>query len=111
MTTPLPESLAELLRAALEAWRIEGLVARDQDGALLIFRAKRSAVDRGEGQQEGIRVARAPAGLPFRFAVTIGGRERMATGVAGVLRLVRSAVDPDYEAQRLRVGGLPTVTQ
>ena len=64
----------------------------------------------GGEREKSIRVARAPAGLPFRFAVTIGERERMATGVAGVLRLVRGAVDPDHAGVRLRVGRLPTVT-
>ena len=104
-----PDSLAELLRAALEAWGVQGLVVRDKDGALFISVDVSSAAEQGE-REKSIRIACAPAGLPFRFALAVGGRERMATGVAGVLRLVRAAIDPDYEAQRLRVGRQPAVT-
>ena len=44
----------------------------------------------------------------FRWLVEGQGRERGATGIPGLLRLVRVALDPDYAAVRLRLAAGPT---
>jgi hypothetical protein len=56
-----------------------------------------------------LRISRAPADLPFRWMVGEGERTRGATSIAGLLRNVRAAVDPDYRPVRLRIAPLPLV--
>jgi hypothetical protein len=95
-TAGLDESIAKLLARSLEAWRINGDVRRQADGALLVT---------ASGRQ--LRISRAPPDLPFRWMVQDGERTRGATSVAGVLRHVRLAVDPGYRPVRLRIAPLP----
>ena len=54
-----------------------------------------------------VRVARAPAGLPFRWTVADAERRRSATSVTGVLRHVRAALDSGYRSVSLRIAPLP----
>ena len=54
-----------------------------------------------------IRVERAPPGLPFRWMVAVNGRKRGAISLVAVLRQVRSALDPDYAMNRVRIAELP----
>jgi hypothetical protein len=82
-----------LLAASLAAWRITGSVARDGD---------RIALTAGEHT---LLVARGAP--PFRWMVTLAGRERGVTSIAGLLRTVRRVVDPDRQASRLRIVPLP----
>lgn len=93
-------SMLELLAASLEWWKVDGAVAIGPDGALLLTRA----VAPGEP----LRIARAPAGVPFRWQVTYLGRTRSVSSVAGVLRTVRAVVDPEPNSEqrsmRARVG-------
>ena len=78
----------ELLTASLEWWKV--------DGAVYARARWRTAVDaRGAPPAEPLRIARAPAGLPFRWQVTYLGRTRSVSSVAGVLRTVRAVVDPE----------------
>ena len=92
----------DLLIASLDWWKVEGTVTVERDGAFLI--ARKAAPD------EPLRIARAPAGLPFRWQVTFLGRTRSVASVAGVLRTVRAVVDPGSNPEqrgglRARVGG------
>src|SRR5690242_13769964 len=97
-TTIADDALKELLAQSLRAWRVTGDVAREADGALLVTAGEKR-----------LRVARAPADLPFRWMVGEGERTRGATSIAGLLRSVRAAVDPHYRPVRLRIAPLPLV--
>jgi hypothetical protein len=78
-----------LLAASLTAWHVAGRVARDAD---------RITLTAGEHT---LLVARAAP--PFRWTVTLAGRDRGVSSIAGLLRLVRRVVDPDHQASRLRI--------
>jgi hypothetical protein len=78
-----------LLAASLAAWKVAGRVERDAD---------RIALTAGD---ETLLVARGAS--PFRWTVTLAGRERGVTSIAGLLRLVRRVVDPDHQPSRLRI--------
>ena len=78
-----------LLAAALTAWRITGRVERDGERITLTARDETLLVARG-----------AP---PFRWTVTLAGRERGVTSIAGLLRTVRRVVDPNHQTSRLRI--------
>lgn len=78
-----------LLAASLAAWKVAGRVERDAD---------RVALTAGD---ETLLVARGTP--PFRWTVTLAGRDRGVTSIAGLLRLVRRVVDPDHQPSRLRI--------
>ena len=86
-----------LLRESLIAWRLDGTVERDPGGGC---RVVAGAVE--------LRIRAAPPELPFRWLVAGQGRERGATGIPGLLRQLRGALDPDYAAVRLRLAARPT---
>jgi hypothetical protein len=92
----LDEAVCVLLEHSLRAWQVHGKIRREADGSLLIAAADKR-----------VRVARAPAGLPFRWAVVDGERRRSAISVTGVLRHVRAALDSGYRSVRLRIAPLP----
>jgi hypothetical protein len=94
----LDDAVEELLVESLEAWRVEGDVARETDGGLLVTAGEKH-----------LRISRAPADLPFRWMVADGERTRGATSIAGLLRNVRAAVDPGYRPVQLRIAPLPLV--
>jgi hypothetical protein len=54
-----------------------------------------------------IEIRRAPAELPFRWLVSHAGRDRAASSVTGLLRVLRSALDPAYRPGRARIAALP----
>ena len=78
-----------LLTASLTAWRVTGRVQRDADRITLTAGAHILVVARG-----------AP---PFRWTVTLAGRDRGVTSIVGLLRMVRRIVDPDHQTSRLRI--------
>jgi hypothetical protein len=90
--------LCELLAQSLLAWRLPGEARRGSDGAILISSERRA-----------ILVKPAPAGLPFRWLVTVDDRERPAISIVAVLRQVREALDPGYAARRVRIAAFPLV--
>ena len=94
--TNLDDHVAQLLVQSLSAWHVRGDISRETDGALLV-----AAGDKR------LRITRAPADLPFRWMVAEGERMRGVTSVSGLLRNVRSAVDPGYRPVRLRIAPLP----
>ncbi len=78
-----------LLTASLDAWHVKGHVARDGDRLTLTAGDHDLVVARG-----------AP---PFRWTVTLAGRTRGVTSIAGLLRTLRRVVDPEHQASRLRI--------
>jgi hypothetical protein len=84
-----------LLTASLAAWHVAGRVEREGDRIALTAGDQTLLVARG-----------AP---PFRWTVTLAGRERGVTSIAGLLRTVRRVVDPDHQASRLRIAPSPLV--
>jgi hypothetical protein len=78
-----------LLAASLTAWHVAGRVEREAD---------RITLTAGD---ETLLVARAAP--PFRWTVTLAGRDRGVTSIAGLLRTVRRVVDPDHPTSRLRI--------
>jgi hypothetical protein len=95
-TADTVELVHRLLAASLDAWHVDGQVERDSDRITLTAGAHTLLVARG-----------AP---PFRWTVTLAGRERGATSIAGLLRTVRRVVDPDHQASRLRIAPAPLVS-
>lgn len=91
MRSGLETRAEELLRQSLAAWGVEGDVAPDVDGALVLTAAGRE-----------LRVTLAEPGVPFRWMVEEGGRARGVTSIVGLLRSIRAAVDPDYRPARVR---------
>lgn len=78
-----------LLTASLTAWQVTGRVQRDADRITLTAGAQTLLVTRGTP--------------PFRWTVTVAGRDRGVTSIAGLLRLVRRVVNPDHQTSRLRI--------
>ncbi|MEZ5817768.1 MAG: hypothetical protein R3D44_11865 [Hyphomicrobiaceae bacterium] len=83
-----------LIRASLAVWEIDAAVATEEDG-----RWRLSLVN-----GDRVVVGRAPAGIPFRWMVTsAAGRERPASSVTGLLRVLRSTIDPKWKPGRVRI--------
>jgi hypothetical protein len=83
-----------LLRASLAVWKIDAALATEPDG-----RWRLSLATGGH-----VHVSRAPEGIPFRWMVTTpAGRERPASSVTGLLRVLRSTLDPDWRTGRARI--------
>jgi hypothetical protein len=87
--------LHRLLTASLAAWHVDGRVERDDD---------RLSITAGN---ETLLIARGTA--PFRWTVTLAGRARGFTSIAGLLRTVRRVMDPDHQVSRLRISPSPLV--
>jgi len=86
-----------LLTASLGAWQVDGRVERDNDRLTLTASGETLLIARG-----------AP---PFRWTVTLAGRERGVTSIAGLLRTVRRVVDPEHQGSRLRIASSPLVSK
>jgi hypothetical protein len=91
-----PEHIRALLAQSLAAWHVTGNIWREPGGALLLLVGDKR-----------LRVSPAPDNLPFRWMIAEGERTRGVTSIAGLLRAVRAAVDPDYRPIRLRLAPLP----
>jgi hypothetical protein len=96
MSTAIPEDVVALLQESLPAWGVAGVVSRSPDGGLEVRVATAH-----------LHIARAPAGLPFRWLVGHGDRKRAASGVPGLLRTVRACIDPSYRPIAVRIAALP----
>jgi hypothetical protein len=84
-----------LLAASLVACRVDGRVEREADRLTLTAGEHTLLIARG-----------AP---PFRWTVTLAGRTRGVTSIAGLLRTVRRVVDPDHQPSQLRIAPGPLV--
>jgi hypothetical protein len=91
-------TVCELLAQSLGAWGLTGSVRSQSDGVILV---SRNATE--------IRIEPSPAGLPFRWMVTVNGRKRGAISLVAVLRQVRGALDPGYAMNQVRVAAFPPV--
>jgi hypothetical protein len=96
MTAAIPDDVVALLQESLAAWCEPGVISRKLDGGLEL---------RADGIL--IQIARAPAGLPFRWLVNIGERRRPVSGLPGLLRSVRVALDPNFRPLPVRIAALP----
>jgi hypothetical protein len=88
--------VARLIRVSLATWRIAATVTPEIGNARVVCTI---IVDGASA----IAIARAPPGIPFRWMVTSGERQRPASSVAGLLRVLRSTIDPDWRTGRARV--------
>jgi hypothetical protein len=96
MTKPIPDDLVVLLQESLASWCVPGVINRTPDGSLEL-RAPPTL----------IQIARAPAGLPFRWLVSVGELRRPVSGLPGLLRFVRVAIDPNFRPLPVRIAALP----
>ncbi len=94
----LSENLHELMEQSLLAWRLDGSVNGERDGAVVV-----------RCRDHIIRIGRAPTDLPFRWHVTVDDRKRAALSLVAVLRQVREALDPGYATLRPRIAPVPLV--
>jgi hypothetical protein len=84
-----------LLAASLVAWHIDGRVERGAHGLTLTAGEHTLLIARGAS--------------PFRWTVTLAGRTRGVTSIAGLLRTMRRVVDPDHQPSQLRIAPSPLV--
>jgi hypothetical protein len=96
MIASIPDDVVVLLQESLAAWGVPGVISREPDGSLEL-RAARTL----------IQIARAPAGLPFRWLVGVGELRRPVSGLPGLLRSVRVALDPNFRPLPVRIAALP----
>jgi hypothetical protein len=95
LTSTLHDTTHELLAQSLLAWGLKGKMRGEGDAMIVCC----------DGAE--IRLEAAQPGLPFRWMVSVNGRRRGAISLVAVLRQVRSALDPAYAVNRVRVGALP----
>jgi hypothetical protein len=88
-------AVAVLVRTSLAVWGVDAEV-KVSAGALAVVSGT-----------EVITIARAPSELPFRWIITHAGRERAASSVTGLLRVLRLALEPGYRPGRARIATLP----
>jgi hypothetical protein len=98
VTSTTADRLYELLAASLPAWRVAGDVQCEAGGGIVVTAGDQS-----------LRITAAPMGTPFRWMVTSTERTRGAASVVGVLRAVRTVIDPSYAPVRLRIAPSPVV--
>jgi G3E family GTPase len=83
-----------LIRASLALWRIGAAVETAAGDGWRVM------TDEGAD----LRTGRAPPGIPFRWMITTAaGRERPASSVTGLLRVLRSTLAPDWQSGRARI--------
>lgn len=92
MTAAVLHCAFRLLQESLRAWDIVGKVARDETGGIVVT-----------AKDERLVVTQAPADVPFRWVLKVGGRTRTAMSVTGVLGIVRQTIDPSYQPLRARI--------
>src|SRR5215468_3629677 len=88
-TADTVDLVRRLLATSLTAWRVTGRVERERD---------RLTITAGD---DTLLIARGTP--PFRWTVTLAGRERGVTSIAGLLRTVRRVVDPGHQGSQLRI--------
>ena len=98
MSPTSKDTACELLAQSLVAWRLAGSVRRVGNGSVLI---SCNTVD--------ISIEPTPSAGPFRWMVTVSGRRRPAISLVAVLRQVRTALDPGYARNSVRVAMTPLV--
>ena len=94
----MDDSLLALVTSSLAMWERSGSAHHDETGALIVACDGHIA-----------RIVHAAPGVPFRWSITIDGRERVASSVTGLLRVLRSSVDPDFRPSRVRIAPIEIV--
>jgi hypothetical protein len=92
VTSSLRDALLGLLIASLDAWRFEGRVQSEADDTIIVITP-----------DVALRIKTAPPDMPFRWIVSSSDRQQVATSVAGVLRVVRRRLDPDFASVRIKI--------
>ena len=96
MSAAVPDCVVVLLQESLAAWRVRAVIRRSPDGSLELCAADVL-----------LTIARAPDGLPFRWLVGEPQRRRPVSGLPGLLRTLRTAVDPGFRPLPVRIAALP----
>lgn len=95
LSPPSPSAVVDplfrLLEQSMTAWRVLGRVRRGEDGAIVV-----------EGLGRVLEIRPAAPGLPFRWMMTIDGRQKPALSIISVLRQVRGALDPNFKPVKIR---------
>lgn len=91
-TKSMDEALLALVASSLAMWGRSGSARQDEAGNIIV-----------ESEAHVVRIARTAPGVPFRWSLTIDGRERVASSVTGLLRVLRSSLDPDFRPSRVRI--------
>jgi len=90
------ERLVELLGESLAVWRLAGRVERQGEAVVVCVAGAAS-----------LRIAPPPPGLPFRWLLRVGARQRGISGLPGLLRHLRAELAPERAASRLRLTPRP----
>jgi hypothetical protein len=92
VTPSAADAAHALLVESLRAWHVAGDVARLRDGTLVL--------NAGEVR---VGIKRSQDGAPFRWTVSTQQRTRGVMSIAGLLRAVRAAVDPEHRPFPVRI--------
>jgi hypothetical protein len=92
VTKSLRDALRDLLIASLDAWRVEGRVQSEADDTITVITP-----------DVVLRIETAPSDMPFRWIVSSNDRQQVAASVAGVLRVIRRRLDPDFASVRIKI--------
>lgn len=87
-----------LLQSSLALWQRSGSVRRGATGAIIVETDKHVA-----------QIIRAAPGVPFRWSINVDGRDRVASSVTGLLRVLRIGLDPDFRPGRVRIAPIEIV--
>lgn len=85
-------ALHDLLLESVRQWRVPANVKRQGEDRIVVT---------GLGVE--IAIAKADRGMPYRWMIARGARQRPALSVVSVLRQVRLGLDPSYAKLRLSV--------
>jgi hypothetical protein len=89
-----------LLQSSLALWQRSGTVRRGASGTIIVETDKHVA-----------QINRAAPGVPFRWAINVDGRDRVASSVTGLLRVLRIGLDPEFRPSRVRIAPIEIVPQ
>lgn len=92
------DDLIELLCETLAVWRVAGAVTRQGEAIVVSVAGGASA-----------RIEPPPPGLPFRWLLLFGERQRGVSGLPGLLRHLRAELAPERAASRLRLTPRPVL--
>ena len=98
MNRSLQDALVDLLEASIALWTVAPDVKVKIHGEHDVIVVT---------PQLTLTIARAPAGMPFRWVVKTDDRTRTAASIPGVLRIIRQHLSPTYEPLKVTIGPLP----
>ncbi len=89
------QAVLALVRTSLGLWRVDATIGRNEAGRIVIAAP---GLD--------VEISRAPPELPFRWLIEVGGRQRPASSVAGLMRNLRMLLEPQFRPARARIASL-----